>query len=405
MDERTERQPEGAWALSDLELVSSSTPVVSRPADPWAATGQPAQQPRQFAGRPVVPGINPLAIAALATGLTLLLWPFALALGIGSLLQIRRSRERGRRLALAGVVLGVVGLLASCLAAGLSAGHRNGAAPAPVPSVADTELPAPSGIFSWLPGDCFTERWSGGLAERTQTSCAEPHYGEVFATSTVAGGRYPGTIAAQSQAAENCELAERGYITDDWTRDSLAGSLPIRFVYPDSEAVWARSHAVLCFLTSADGSDSTGLHRFDTSVLTPDQQAVLEAVHLLDLQQGPLTVPVTDPAQAQVTAQQLVRVLSTTMTEIGDTDWSVTAADTAAALHSALQGDTAAWTAAAAATGDDRLTAYRDALRDHNPLAADGAARHAVGLIDHDTPGTRPDSAPDRAPGTADSSS
>ena len=80
----------------------------------WVATG--------FAG--LEPGINPLAIAAFTSSLVIPLWPLssvvAIALGLASMRQLRdRPTERGRGLALAGVLIGLVVVVVLVLVLGV----------------------------------------------------------------------------------------------------------------------------------------------------------------------------------------------------------------------------------------------------------------------------------------------
>lgn len=80
----------------------------------WVATN--------FAG--LEPRINPLAIAAFTSSMLIPLWPVssvaAVVLGLTSMRQLRgRPTERGRGLALAGVTIGLVVVLASVVVLGV----------------------------------------------------------------------------------------------------------------------------------------------------------------------------------------------------------------------------------------------------------------------------------------------
>lgn len=86
-------------------------PVGPYPYPPAPPYGQAGPYGYQYDGRPAVEGTNGLAITALVTGLTCCLWPAALGFGIAALVQLRRRRQRGRGLAIAGVVLGMLGLV------------------------------------------------------------------------------------------------------------------------------------------------------------------------------------------------------------------------------------------------------------------------------------------------------
>jgi hypothetical protein len=74
----------------------------------------PSRQPRQPAGSAVSPPINRLAIASLILGILWLFWLgsiLALIFGYLARKQIRERGEGGENLALAGIVLGWVGIV------------------------------------------------------------------------------------------------------------------------------------------------------------------------------------------------------------------------------------------------------------------------------------------------------
>ncbi|MDH6114171.1 hypothetical protein P3T36_000572 [Kitasatospora sp. MAP12-15] len=103
--------------------------------------------------RQVVEGTNGLAITSLVTGVTCCLWPAALGFGIAALVQLRRRRQGGLGLAIAGVVLGTLGLIAGTASAFGDLVNFHG-----YPTVTAPSEPLPP-----LPSD------SGGPAELTQT--------------------------------------------------------------------------------------------------------------------------------------------------------------------------------------------------------------------------------------------
>ncbi|GAA1944895.1 DUF4190 domain-containing protein [Kitasatospora viridis] len=389
-------------------------PYATPPAAPYGSPYPSSPYPGAPGfGHPAPSRTNGLAIGSLVTGIICCLWPVAIGLGVGALSQLgkpRHQHERGRGLAVAGLVLGTIGLLCTVVVMATGGFHfyvRTGSG-APGPSAPGLSAPGgpsaaapaagPSGVFAWKPGTCFNEATGDSGAARTPVDCAQPHYGEVFSTAPLAGGSgYPGLRDTYRQASLDCSTTEHTYVTDPWARDVLGGSYQIRFLYPDSPATWDRSgHLAVCFLHRASGPGK-GSVRLDGTTLTQDQQNLLTVLSHLELRQKALAIQVTDPAQASATAQGIADGIGGALTAIGSTQWSGAAKDGIAALTSTLQADQPVWTAAADNT-DDPVGAYRQAVRADNPLVAETAARTAFSLTDHDT-ATAPDPAVPDLPG------
>ncbi|MCC9308405.1 DUF4190 domain-containing protein [Kitasatospora sp. RB6PN24] len=392
---------DGAGAEQQPEAEPTHGEAAARPTDPWAppadtvpAGGAPTGTPRPypsfpapppFDNRPVVPGSNGLAIASLVTGVTFCLWPVALGLGIGALVQLRRRRQRGRGLAVAGTVLGLLGLTAAVggVLAGAIHAHvsMSGAGPVSTQPGGPAERPGPSGEFAWKAGDCFTELQAGSRAERELTDCSKPHYGEVFFRTSLAGSSYPGVDAIKQQAGRLCRSGLEVYLYDPWAVPSTS---TVRYLYPQNATQWARSgHTAICFLHDTAGN-STGSLRLDTTNLTQDQRYLLQALTLLDAREDALAAPVTDPAAATSAAAKTGQAIQQALQLIDTSQWSDAAKGPVAALVNSLRTDQAAWQAAGADTSDP-LGAYQRALRDDNPLVAEVTARRAFSLIDHDS--------------------
>lgn len=166
------------------------------------ASGFPAMMPVRT---------NALAIAALITGLSSIVLavpaPVAVGLGIGALVQLRRSGERGLAQAVIGLVVGALVMLgwAAVLVGFLLSDSRG---------FGDSGLPAPAGssvgIEELVVGECFTETDDEAMVDRKP--CTESHDGELYASLDLPAGAYPGDrqVADRSEAA--CEKAFTGYI-------------------------------------------------------------------------------------------------------------------------------------------------------------------------------------------------
>jgi hypothetical protein len=387
----------GPWAPPTATTTESGAPVGAPLPHPYPSYPSFAELPPSD-GRPVLPGTNGLAIAALVTGLVGCLWPVALGLGIGALVQLGRRQQRGRGLAVTGTVLGLLGM--TVMAIGLVVGSVSSHVSEPDDGTSTTTTTAtaqpgsPTGPFALQPGDCFTSEQSGTRVHRARTDCAKPHYGEVFFTAPLPGHYYPGVDEVRRQADKLCAGALPEYLTDPW---AVAGSTQSRYLYPRDEAEWEHSgHTAICFLHDKSSGSSTGSLRLDSSNLTKDQQYLLEALKPLETQERALTASAADPAAVSGAAAHAVQGIQQSLDLLHASQWSAAAAGPMATLASTLQTDQAAWQAVGAAS--DPVGAYQQAVRDDNPLPAEVAARRALSLIDHDlspadgsSAGTSPD--------------
>ncbi|MDP9817539.1 DUF4190 domain-containing protein [Spirilliplanes yamanashiensis] len=152
-------------------------PTTTPPAD--ATDGRPAASP---AARPPLSG---LAVAALATSLTACA-PLSIGLGLAALARIRRGQERGRGIAVAGMVAGTLAL-AAMLALNLwpVGGPARDAAGRVVAA-------GPVGLVHLRPGDCVevlgTETT---VSELPVVGCREAHAAEVVSVGDIP---YPARI-------------------------------------------------------------------------------------------------------------------------------------------------------------------------------------------------------------------
>lgn len=182
---------------------------------------------------------NGLAIASLALGVTPF-FPVAAGLGIAALVQIRRTGQAGRGLAIGGLVASGVWLLIMVMsvALGVVIGLRGGfdrelAKP--------TKPPAPR---TFVIGECLNDL-NGAL---DTVPCGPPHDGEVFANFDLAAGPYPGhdTVMAQSKSRCGGELSI--YLTDS----EYPMAVDYIWLYPP-ESSWTRSRTVTCIAWGPDG--------------------------------------------------------------------------------------------------------------------------------------------------------
>ncbi|MEV7597774.1 DUF4190 domain-containing protein [Kitasatospora sp. NPDC089797] len=248
------------------------------PGGPYAHGPYPYQP---YAPRPE-PRTNGFAVGSLATGLTLLS-PVALVFGIIALSQIKRRGQRGRGMAVTGLVLGAVGtlLLSLALGAGDFGSVRDGR-----PGRYAQEPPAGAVRWSALKaGDCYTSPEVAGKTDGNgdetvywvrRVACSERHNGEVAGTARVpdAGGRYPGEAVVRERAAALCRTVLDDYALDQW---AVPDGMDDVYLYP-SAGNWAVGERyVTCAFEDPD-DQHLGTVRTDRRSLTSVQLAYLEAI-------------------------------------------------------------------------------------------------------------------------------
>jgi len=196
-------------------------------------------------------GTSGLAIAAFVLGLLGIAGISAIAaivLGIVAVHQIRRTRQEGKGLAIAGIVLGgcwlalplIVGLVA------LPALTLNPATPGP-PFVSPTTLSV---------GACFVDPTPQSVtpsqAQRPmsvlRTPCNVPHNGQIFGKFTVSGSslNYPGSAKLLSLASSGCTARAQTSLD----RTKAADAMKIQFLYPPASSWRAGQRTVSCLIVT-----------------------------------------------------------------------------------------------------------------------------------------------------------
>jgi hypothetical protein len=202
-----------------------------------------AERPRGWSG---------LAIAALIVGVVVpcLGLLIAIPLGIAALIRIRRTGDKGKALAIVGMVasvLWVAGAVALVVWIATSTAERNEAGVIVEAGRLD--------VGDIRDGDCLTIdglESSGeiGLFDIEGLPCAESHNAEVASLADLAGGDdYPGESQVRQQAGTAC-AAEQA---------SLPPGLTVYPLFP-TESLWgdADNRRAICLAVRGDYSDMTG---------------------------------------------------------------------------------------------------------------------------------------------------
>ncbi|MFD7730660.1 DUF4190 domain-containing protein [Kitasatospora phosalacinea] len=229
---------------------------------------------------------NGLAIAALVVSFLCYLGIIGIGLGIAALVQIKRTGERGKAMAVSAIVIGTVWLLLLVLAivgGAFSDGYEDGrnSSSGGHPSAAATHHTGGGELSPLSPlqlniGDC------ANLVAKTavkRPDCSALHDAEVFWSGASASqGGYPGEKALKDEADELCSHHLDEYVMDTW---SIPETTDFPFAYPDRDT-WdvVGGRRIVCFLKSKDPATSS--MRKDRSNLTSDQVQFLEATDQFD---------------------------------------------------------------------------------------------------------------------------
>ncbi|WP_327068779.1 DUF4190 domain-containing protein [Kitasatospora sp. NBC_01302] len=253
-------------------------------------------------------GVNGFAVAALVTALTCFLWPFGIAFGITGLVQIRNRRQRGTGLAVSGLVLSGLGLLATLgVVTTATLAHNAGGSFAADHGSSAEDL----GV-----GDCFN-RTSGGLVD--QVSCTDAHDGEVVGHTLLTGQAYPDADARKSQVGTVCDQQAQNYAMDDW---AVPDGMVVHYFYPEQASWDTGDRKATCFLTDPD-EQHTGSVRKDAGNATAAQLDYLKAMDAIDeaASRRPSGSAADDPDGYRDWAGALATVLRTQTTELDAGSW------------------------------------------------------------------------------------
>jgi hypothetical protein len=187
------------------------------------------------------------------------LWPVLLLGSIGSIVtghialrQIRRTHERGRALALVGLVLGYVSLASSIIfvvvfSAIIVANVVHAASSAVAKADNSGQTAASTGLII---GDCFDDNSIDGSSDSVdKIDCSALHDDETYASATLPTvANYPGDSALGKTADALCEPLFVAF-----TGTALnATNLDYSNVYPSASSWKAGDRAVLCYVFQDD---------------------------------------------------------------------------------------------------------------------------------------------------------
>ena len=239
------------WVNDDQPLADSSQAINQN--TPYGIPGLPYGAPGGVAGQP--PGTRPTsgwAIASFVLGLLSVVVLSAIFAFI-ALRKIKRLGQRGRGLAVAGLVLSgfwVVVLVAAIIAANVGKATRS----------STTGVITHRGhmnAFSLRVGDCF-DNPTGAHTVNTVTAipCDQPHNAQIYAKFKLTGSdlSYPGAAVVALRARSGCN-ARIGSVDKAIT----TGAMTMRILLPE-ETSWIAGHrTVSCMVVNPTPTLTTSL--------------------------------------------------------------------------------------------------------------------------------------------------
>ncbi|AUG80794.1 hypothetical protein CFP65_6126 [Kitasatospora sp. MMS16-BH015] len=337
-------------------------PQGGQPVGPWGPP--PAGWPQGPAGWGPPPGppteTNGLAVAAAITGVLgafCFLWLLGIILGAVALRQIKARNQKGRGMAITGIVAGSLWpvVLVAAVIFGLTVGSRHPAGSFDSYRPTDGHV----SVFDVSTGSCFNRDSEDRADQHTVTvvPCEEMHDAEVFGRPAITG------LGASPAKDEIVKGAERACLSDSSTyvldRDALPAEVKVHFFYPDT-AAWrsSSSHLATCFFVTGD-HPSSGSVRKNSSEYTSPQIVYLNAAQALNVayDAAPAGKATDHPADYRVWAGQMDQAVDQEVTALNGTTWSSEAAPAVAALIADLKRGQAHWQAAARSTDTAVLAA------------------------------------------------
>ncbi|GLW97453.1 DUF4190 domain-containing protein [Microtetraspora sp. NBRC 16547] len=216
------------------------------PNGPYGPGSYPPQPYPPYEARPR--STNSFAVVSLVFGILGGLL-FSVIFGIVALAQIRKRGDKGRGLAIAGLILSgvwVLVIVAAIAITSLSSAKRDG-------SGAITESGSLS-VMDLRIGDCLNGVADGKVSYTISAkSCSEPHDAEVITKFDLSIGAWPGRDAVSDKATSGCEKRLARMLSDSPMVDRLSGFI----LYPPDAASWRKDRSVKCLVVDANGGKLT----------------------------------------------------------------------------------------------------------------------------------------------------
>ncbi len=215
---------------------------------PPAPAGPVVPPPVAYAGR-----TNVVAIVAIVLGF---LFPIGgIIAGAVALAQVKRTGEKGRGLAIAGISIGsvlillLIGTIALLAVFGLAASSQTERTDSS-PQAGSSEVD----VFSVQVGDCINDFGSGEVSSVEAIDCSLPHDYEVYSELTIPGEAFPGGDEVTALADEACFAAFEGFVGLTY-EESL---LDVSYFAPTEQSWQSNGDRLVSCLVFEPGAQSVG---------------------------------------------------------------------------------------------------------------------------------------------------
>jgi Domain of unknown function (DUF4190)/Septum formation len=232
-------------------------PAYTGPAYTGPAYTGPAGYP---GGQQAAPkdGTNGFAIASFILGL-LGVVILSVVFGIAALVRIRKRPQRGKGLAITGLVLSGVWILVVGAVIVAALAQQSPGQPHRSASTGQITAKGTTSIWSLHAGDCFQNPSADqallGVTSVTVGPCTTPHNAQIFAQFSATGASFPGNSALDRQATAGCQAQIAGHLD----KSKLTGAMSLHFLLPQQQS-WADGHRTIsCFVVAPTSSLTSSL--------------------------------------------------------------------------------------------------------------------------------------------------
>lgn len=330
-------------------------------------------------------GTNGLAIAALVLGICgfLVATPIiGLIFGIVSLSAVRKSGQKGKGLAISGIVLSSawIAIFATFMTIAVIATGD--------PAVRDANgtvvSPGVVSVFALQKKDCFTLPHGVIGSTHTKTAtvkvvpCSTAHDSESIGLFTLADESLPTADDLHTESTKQCVQLLNAAIPDP---ASLPSGSRMEYLYPDQRAWDNGRRQVMCFVQFPAATMTQSVCR-DPSSYTVDQMVFLDAYHPLSDAVGELTeTPKTaDISVLQQRANDIVHAVGEEEARLKAERWAPNVQPAVDALIANHEAAARVWSQVAASS--DSVTFFDGARRAYDAFSLKDlvAVRDALGL-------------------------
>ncbi|MFD8073392.1 DUF4190 domain-containing protein [Streptomyces sp. NPDC059718] len=346
---------------------------------PYPSSLTPTPVPSQPSRR----SLSKLAVVALVFGLLVFVPVVGMVVGAIALTQIKDTRERGKGLAVTGLVLNALSTVVIAVVLATSAFT------AFVTRVDEgvKERARNYGSTSLHKGDCIDtpgDDLEDTIANVGTVPCSQVHTAEVVGVFTFdLQGGYPGEDYIVEKAESRCWKLTTAYAMDTW---AVPGDVDMYYFSPSSQSWDGGDREVTC-LFGKDGGPLKGSLRQDATMLDEHQVAYLKAANTINdaKSEAPEEENVEDNLEAyKQWADDVTLALDEEARILGGHKWPAAAEPHVTALKAEIDAARAHWVKAAKAKDADTYYEHYEAAEKLSGYDEAVKARKALGLATTD---------------------